>query len=58
MILKLDDDSNSFISFSLSTIKRTATDCTRPAESPLLIFFHKSGDNSNPTNLSRTRLAC
>src|SRR5690606_1035249 len=34
------------ISFSRSTIKRTATDCTRPADKPARTFFHKTGDNS------------
>ena len=33
------------ISRSLSTINLTATDCTRPAERPGLIFFHSTGDN-------------
>ena len=31
------------ISSSRSTTSRTATDCTRPAESPLRIFFHRKG---------------
>ena len=46
------------ISRSRSTIKRTATDCTRPAESPVLIFFQRIGESSNPTNRSKMRRAC
>ena len=34
------------ISRSRSTISRTATDCTRPADNPLFILRHKSGDIS------------
>ena len=33
------------ISFSRSTINLTATDCTRPAESPRATFFHKNGES-------------
>ncbi len=36
---------NASISFSLSTIRRTATLCTRPAESPRRTFFHKKGES-------------
>ncbi|WP_434421769.1 hypothetical protein [Nannocystis pusilla] len=32
------------ISRSRSTISLTATDCTRPADSPRATFFHSSGD--------------
>ncbi len=32
-------------SFSRSTMRRRATDCTRPAEMPLLTFFHRSGES-------------
>ena len=56
--LKKDADSNFWISLSLSTINLTATDWTLPALNPILIFFQRTGDNSNPTNLSRTLLAC
>ena len=34
------------ISRSFSTISLTDTDCTLPAERPLLIFLHNTGDNS------------
>ncbi len=34
------------IASSRSTIRRNATDCTRPAERPAAIFFHKMGDTS------------
>ena len=46
------------ISFSRSTIKRTATLCTRPAESDGLILRHSTGDSSKPTMRSSTRRAC
>jgi len=35
---------NAWISRSRSTISRTATDCTRPADSPRRILSHSSGD--------------
>ena len=35
---------NALISSSLSQMMRSATDCTLPALSPLLIFAHKSGE--------------
>ena len=56
----LNDDlaSKLFISFSLSTTNFTATDWTLPADRPLLIFFQRIGEISNPTNLSNTLLAC
>ncbi len=34
---------NALISRSRSTISRTATDCTRPADSPGCTRFHSSG---------------
>ena len=34
---------NARISFSRSTTSRTATDCTRPADSPRFTFFHRKG---------------
>ena len=46
------------ISRSLSTIKRTVILCTLPADKDGLTFFHKIGDNSYPTNLSKTLRAC
>ena len=49
---------NASISSSLSTINFTATDCTRPADNPGFTFFHSTGDNSNPTILSKIRRAC
>ena len=35
---------NASISFSRSQISRTATDCTRPADSPRRTFFQSSGE--------------
>ena len=55
---KYGSDVKALISFSRSTIRRTATDCTRPAESAGRIFFHSTGESSNPTRRSRTRRAC
>ena len=51
---------NWLISLSLSTIKRTATLCTRPALKLFCmpILRHKTGLNSKPTNRSSTLLAC
>ena len=37
---------NAIRSRSRSTISRVATDCTRPAESPVLTLRHSTGDNS------------
>src|SRR3989338_579383 len=37
---------NFLISRSRSTIKRTATDCTRPADKPLATFFQRKGESS------------
>ncbi len=56
--LKLDSDSNFWISLSLSTINLTATDWTLQALRPALIFLRSTGDNSNHTSLSSTLLAC
>jgi hypothetical protein len=56
--LKKFADLNFSISLSLSTITRTATDCTLPAESHLAIFFHKTGESSNQTRRSNILLAC
>ena len=39
---------NCIRSRSLSTTMRTATLCTRPAESLGLIFFQSTGETSNP----------
>ena len=36
--------SNARISRSRSTISRSATDCTRPADSPVRTFFHRIGE--------------
>jgi hypothetical protein len=57
-ILKAASDLNLFTSRSRSTIKRTATDCTRPAESDGFTFFQSTGESSKPTSLSKTRRAC
>jgi hypothetical protein len=56
--LNAQSDSNSWISLSRSTIRRTATDWTRHADSHVLIFLHRTGDNSNHTKRSKTLLAC
>jgi hypothetical protein len=62
--LKCGDDApdssltNARISFSRSTIMRTATDCTRPAERPRAIFFQRSGESLYPMIRSSTRRAC
>ena len=40
---------NFWISASRSQMSRSATLCTRPAESPGLIFFHSSGERLKPT---------
>ena len=45
-ILKEASGLKSKISRSRSTINRTATDCTLPAESPPFTLRHKTGDNS------------
>lgn len=44
------------ISRSRSTMIRTATDCTRPAESDGLTLRHSTGEISKPTSRSSTRL--
>ena len=49
---------NSLISRSRSTIRRTATDCTRPADNAGFTLRHKIGESSNPTIRSNTRRAC
>ena len=53
-----DSLTNAFTSRSRSTIKRTATDCTRPAERAGLTFRHNTGESSKPTMRSSTRRAC
>ncbi len=35
---------NARISSSRSATRRTATDCTRPADSPFVTFFHRKGE--------------
>ena len=49
---------NALISRSRSTSKRTATDCTRPAESPRATFAHSKGDTIKPTTRSKKRRVC
>ena len=39
-------DRNAIRSRSRSTMMRVATDCTRPAESFGMTFFHSTGDTS------------
>ena len=51
-------ESNALISRSRSTIRRRATDCTRPAESDGFIFFQRMGESSKPTRRSSTLRAC
>ena len=43
MIDQYSSDTNAWISRSRSVIMRTATDCTRPADSPRRTFFHNKG---------------
>ena len=45
-------------SFSRSQISFTVIDWTRPAERPLLTFFHKSGESLYPTSRSRILRVC
>ena len=51
-------DRKAMISRSRSTSSRTATLCTRPADSDGRTFFHSTGDSSKPTRRSSTRRAC
>ena len=57
-ILQYSAGTKDFISSSLSTIILVATDCTLPAERPLLTVFQRNGLILYPTILSRIRLAC
>src|SRR5208283_738918 len=50
--------SNALISRSRSTIKRRATVCTRPAESPRRTLSHSSGETWQPTSRSSTLRVC
>ncbi len=43
-IFQYSSGRNASISRSRSTISRTATDCTRPAERPVATFRHRSGE--------------
>ena len=43
---------------SRSTMSRTVTLCTRPADREGRTFFHSTGDSSYPTKRSSTRRAC
>ena len=58
MMRKAASDTNSLISRSRSTIRRTATDCTRPADKAGFTFRHRMGESSKPTIRSNTRRAC
>ena len=40
---------------SLATTRRVATDCTRPADSRGMTFFHSTGETSYPYRRSSTR---
>ena len=40
---------------SLATTRRVATDCTRPADSRGMTFFHSTGETSYPYSRSSTR---
>ena len=42
---------------SRSTTRRVATDCTRPADSRGMTFFHSTGETSYPYSRSSTRRA-
>ncbi len=44
VMLQYSRGTNASISRSRSTISRTATDCTRPAERPPRTFAHSSGE--------------
>ena len=57
-VLNIETGTKAFISLSRSTISRTETDCTRPADKPPFTFRHNTGDNSYPTKRSSTRRAC
>ncbi len=48
---------NAIRSRSRSTISRVATDCTRPADSLGMTFFHSTGETSYPYSRSSTRRA-
>jgi hypothetical protein len=48
-VLNVDELLNFSISLSLSTIIRTATDCTLQADIHPTTFFHSTGDSSNHT---------
>jgi hypothetical protein len=48
-VLNVDELLNFSISLSLSTIIRTATDCTLHAEIHQTTFFHRTGESSNQT---------
>ncbi|CAB4844669.1 unannotated protein [freshwater metagenome] len=43
-----EEEINAIRSRSFSTIKRVATDCTRPAEIRGITFFHKTGESRYP----------
>jgi len=49
LVNNLEELLNFSISLSLSTIKRTATDCTLHAEIHQTTFFHSTGESSNHT---------
>lgn len=56
-IVQYSYGTNKAISLSRSAINFKATDCTLPADNPIATFFHKMGEISNPTHLSKTLLA-
>ena len=41
-----DAERNAMRSRSRSTTSRVATDCTRPADRPVMTFFHSTGETS------------
>src|SRR5688572_31802824 len=47
----------SLISRSRSTTSRTATDCTRPADKPVAIFFQRSEEHTSELQ-SQSNLVC
>ena len=49
------DEIKAIRSRSFSTIKRVATDCTRPAEIRGITFFHNTGESRYPYKRSSTR---
>ena len=54
-LVQYSSETNLRISSSRSQIRRTVTDCTRPADNAGFTLRHKIGESSNPTIRSSTR---